>query len=238
MKKLILTFCLFLLAFSTYGADLQETETLYREGKFASALTQYEELLKTYPNDPHLYYNIGNSYFKMGSKGLAIANYYRAFKLAPRDKDIRHNLILALNSSGEKFVPSGMPEALHKVFFSLTAEELKGVLFLSLWLFCSLGMIWLIKRRFAALALTSLIILVILGSWYQWRARLDGQKLAVVAAPMAELRSGPGMNFPASANISQGHLLILEDAKDNWYEVIVKSQGLKGWTEASTLEKI
>lgn len=239
MKKLFLTLCLPLaLAFSAYGADLKQAEEYYREGKFAAALGEYEDLLKTYPNSPYLYYNIGNSYFKMGSKGLAVANYYRAFKLAPRDKDIRHNLSLALSGSGERFVPSGMPEALHKAFFWLRADELKGVTFLALWLFCTLGAVWLVKRRFGRCALAALAVLAVLGGWYFLRARLEGQRLAVVAAPVAELRSGPGVNFPASANVAQGHLVILEDAKDNWYEVIVKSQGIKGWAEAGALEKI
>lgn len=239
MKKLLLALCLpFMLGLSAAAADMQQAEELYRQGKFAAALGEYEDLLKTYPNDPFLYYNIGNSYFKMGSKGLAVANYYRAFKLAPRDKDIRHNLSLALNGSGERFVPSGMPVALHQAFFWLTADELKGLTFLALWLFCTLGSVWLVKRRLGRAALAALLVLAALGAWYALRARMNRQTLAVVAAPVAELRSGPGVNFPASANVAQGHLVILQDAKDNWYEVIVKSQGIKGWAEANALEKI
>ena len=59
--------------------------------------------------------------------------------------------------------------------------------------------------------------------------------MAVIASPVAEIRSGPGTNFPASASLAQGHLITVEDAKDEWYEVIVKSQGLKGWVEKSAL---
>ena len=55
---------------------------------------------------------------------------------------------------------------------------------------------------------------------------------------MAELRSGPGSNFPASASVAQGHLLLLQDSKDDWYDVVVKSEGLQGWIQAQALEKI
>lgn len=239
MKKILLSFCLLpLLILSLRAASLQEAEQFYREGKYAASLGAYEELLHTYPKDPFLYYNIGNCYFKMGSRGLAVANYYRAFRLAPRDKDIRHNLSLALGEAGEKFVPVGMPAVLHQVFFSLTTEELKGLFYLSLWLFCLSTMLWFFKRKFSHMALTFLLSTLLLGSWYLWRLQIRQEPLAVVAAPMAELRSGPGENFPASASVSQGHLLILQDSKDHWYEVIVKSQGLKGWIEKDTLEKI
>ena len=66
----------------------------------------------------------------------------------------------------------------------------------------------------------------------------ETQPLAVVAAPVAEVRSGPGTNFPVSASVPQGHLVVVQDSKDNWQQVIIRSQGLKGWVESSTLERI
>lgn len=239
MKKLLLTLCLaFMPAFFAAAADMQNAEELYRQGKFAAALGEYEELLSSYPNDPYLYYNIGNCYFKMGSTGLAAANYYRAFRLDPRDSDIRHNLSLALQNGGERLVPAGMPEILHKTFFSLRIDELKGLFFVVLWLFCILGTVWLIKRRLGHTALAVLGALVLLGAWYAWRIKMDGTPLAVVAAPVAELRSGPDAHFPASASVVQGHLLVVQDSKDDWYDVVVKSEGLQGWMKAESLEKI
>ena len=239
MKRLIGTCVLFLISvFPVFSADMQHAEDLYRQGRFAAALGEYEELLQTYPNNPHLYYNIGNCYFKMGTLGLAAANYYRAFRLAPRDEDTRHNLTLVLQSSGERFVPAGMPEILHKAFFGVTLSELKGIFFVSLWLFCIVAGIWCIKRRFGMVALLLLCAVAICGSWYLWRAQLQAQPLAVVAIPVAELRSGPGTNFPASANVAQGHLLLLQDSRDHWKEVIVKSQGIKGWIDENALEQI
>lgn len=239
MKKLLLVICA-LFFWGTYveAADFVQAEELYRQGKYAAALTDYETLLKTYPNDPHLYYNIGNCYFKMNSKGLAAANYYRAFKLAPSDKDIRHNLSLALSAAGEKWVPESVPEALHKAFFSLKLNELKGLVFLLFWISALSAVFWLVKRRFGGATLVCVALLAILAGWYAWRAKINAEPLAIVAMPVAELRSGPGDNFPASANISQGMLLSVQDAKDDWLEVVVKSQGLTGWMTANAVEKI
>ncbi len=220
------------------AATLQQAEEAYRQGRFASALSTYEELLQTYPNDPHLYYNIGNCYFKMGTKGLALANYYRAFRLAPRDADIRHNLNLALQNSGERLVPAGMPVILHKAFFYLTLTELKGLWLLSVWICCIALTIACLKRRGTWLIGMLLIGMGICSGWYWMRYRMAQEPLAVVAAPIAELRSGPGSNFPASANVAQGHLVTLQDSRDNWREVIIKSQGIKGWLEENNIEKI
>ena len=238
MTKYFLSFLLVLAAFWVSAADLEQAEQFYREGRFAAALGEYEDLRNNYPNDPYLYYNIGNCYFKMGSKGLAVANYYRAFRLAPRDKDIRHNLTLALADSGERLVPQGVPEILHTVFFWLTADELKGTLYIAWWLFCLVGCVWLLKRKNGKLVLVSAVLLLGIGTWYALRYQTDHEPLAVVAAPVAELRSGPGTQFPVSANISQGHLLVLQDKRDNWQQAIIKSQGIEGWINSTDLEKI
>ena len=217
---------------------LEQAENFYRQGKFSAALGIYESELKKVPNDPYLYYNIGNCYFKMGSSGLAIANYYRAFRLAPRDADIRHNLTLSLSSVGERLVPSGVPVVLHQAFYSLSYSELKGLLFALLWLFCALASLWLLKRKWGRMLAASAVILLLCAGWFYLRHTLQVEHLAVIAAPVAEIRSGPGTNFPASASLAQGHLITVEDAKDEWYEVIVKSQGLKGWVEKSAVEQI
>ena len=240
MKKYlsILLFIFLTTAPILQAASLQQAEDFYRQGHFASALGEYEDLLHTYPNDPFLYYNIGNCYFKMGTKGLAVANYYRAFRLAPRDADIRHNLQLALQHSGERLVPAGMPVILHKAFFSLTLSELKGLCFICVWMFCLITACWCWKRKMGWAVWMLLVCLLITGSWYMGRLKLETRPLAVVATPVAELRSGPGTNFPASANVAQGHLVLLQDKRDKWQEVVILSQGIEGWVEESALEKI
>ncbi|MBR4682164.1 MAG: tetratricopeptide repeat protein [Elusimicrobiaceae bacterium] len=217
---------------------LPQAEELYRQGKFSAALQAYEEILKNHPKDPFVYYNIGNCYFKMNSKGLAAANYYRAFELAPRDADIRHNLTLALASGGEKFVPSGVPVVLHRAFFSLSLPELKGLVYLFAWGVCLLLWVCLVRRKWNLFTTFTLVVFLFAAGWLYARGRLSQEVRAVIAAPVAEIRSGPGKNFPASASAAQGHLLGIEDEKDAWYEVILKSQGVKGWIEKNAVEKI
>lgn len=240
MKKLLMALLL-VLAYSgpLFAQDsLQKAEEFYRQGKFSAALSIYENELKSHPNDPFVYYNIGNCYFKMGSRGLAVANYYRAFRLTPRDSDIRQNLSLTLESGGEKLVPAGIPVVLHKAFFWFSYPELKGLVFLIFWLFCITGSIWLFKGKWGRSALASALLLAVCSGWLYLRHQEQSTLLAVIASPIAEIRSGPGTNFPASASVAQGHLVTVQDAKDSWYEVVVKSQGIKGWVEQNAVEKI
>ena len=65
---------------------------LYDAGKFAEAAAVYE---KIEPKTAHVYYNLGNAHFREGKLGLAILDYERARRLAPRDPDIVANLKFA-----------------------------------------------------------------------------------------------------------------------------------------------
>ena len=239
MKKLLfpVILCFFALTAQAQDATAQ-AEQLYRSGQYTQALLQYEQALKNSPNNPYLYYNIGNCYFKMGSKGLAAANYYRAFNLRPRDPDIRHNLTLALAGETQGLVPPGMPVALHKALYWFSLSELKGLVYLVGWLLCIGAGLWLLTRKGGKITALLGILFLACAGWFYVRHSWQAQPLAVVAAPVAEVRSGPGQNFPASASIRQGHLVELVDQKDHWQQVIVKSQGLKGWVESTALERI
>lgn len=240
MKKyILLTSCLFFFfTASPCQTASEQAEELYRQGRFAQALTLYEKEAKDYPNNPFLYYNIGNAYFKMGSTGLAVANYYRAYRLFPRDKDIRHNLAYALAACGESLVPAGVPVSVYNAFFYLSFQELKGVTCALLWLTCLAVWIWLLRRKGRTTALVLGILFALSASWLYARYKIESRSLAVVAVPVAEIRSGPGTNFPANASVAQGHLLTVLDKKDHWYEVVVNAQSLKGWVENDALEKI
>ena len=239
MKKLLLLVSLFFCFTDAQTQDFAaQAEPLYRSGQYAQALLNYEQALKNSPNNPYLYYNIGNCYFKMGSKGLATANYYRAFNLLPRDPDIRHNLALALSEGGEHLVPPGMPVVLHKALYWFSLSELKGLVCLLGWLLCLGAGLWFLTHKGGKIAAILGVLFVVCAGWFYVRHSWQAQPLAVVAAPVVEVRSGPGPNFPASASVQQGHLVELADRKDSWQQVIVKSQGLKGWVENSALERI
>lgn len=240
MHRLLIGLVLLLTTFIPLHAqeNLAKAEQLYRQGRYAEALSIYEKDLKDYPKDPFLYYNIGNCYFKMGSNGLAAANYYRAYKIAPREADIRHNLELALKASGERLNNTDVPLVVHRAFFYLSYPELKGLTCLLFWGWGLLVGFWILKRKATGMVVLMSLLLAVSSLWLWARYQSEHEILAIVAAPLAEVRSGPGTNFPANANVSQGHLLTLEDQKDRWYEVIIKSKGIKGWIEASAIEKI
>ena len=70
-----------------FGANAQslveQANKAYSEDKFIEALKLYEEAVAKEGVSTELYYNIGNTYYRLGSKGKAILYYERALALDP-----------------------------------------------------------------------------------------------------------------------------------------------------------
>ena len=97
-KIFILSFLLLCIniSFASSQDDLiAKANSFYQSGNFAQAAEAYRQVADAGYESPVLYYNLGNSYYRLGKIGYAILNYERAQKLAPGDDDITHNLALA-----------------------------------------------------------------------------------------------------------------------------------------------
>ncbi|MBI3298327.1 MAG: tetratricopeptide repeat protein [Elusimicrobia bacterium] len=239
---------LLLLALPAAGAPppakLEEANKLYEASRFAEAASAYERLLAQSPHSAVLHYNLGNARFRQGapgSFGKAIASYLRAFRLDPRDADVRTNLDFSLRRAGDELVPAGMPPALFAVYNVLSASELAAFFWAAFWAACLLGSAVLLAPRLKALkglALGAAALGLAAGGWWGLRASSGFKAPAVVILQDAEVRSGPGENFPVSFKVPEGRRVERLDAKGGWQEIGVPREGLKGWILKPALEAV
>lgn len=69
-------------------------DSAYIKEDYTAAIQIYEALLKN-GEAAEVYYNLGNSYYKIGEIAKAVLNYERALLLQPGNSDIRANLEVA-----------------------------------------------------------------------------------------------------------------------------------------------
>jgi tetratricopeptide (TPR) repeat protein len=77
----------------------------YQAADYEGALESYLSIRDAGYESGELYYNIGNTYFKLGDLGRSIVNYERALELMPRDNDVRANLELARSLTADDITP-------------------------------------------------------------------------------------------------------------------------------------
>ena len=83
----------------------QEGNRLYQEGDFEGALASYLRLVEAGFESGEVYYNIGNTYFKLGDVARSILYYERARRLLPGDEDVQANLDLARSLTVDEIEP-------------------------------------------------------------------------------------------------------------------------------------
>ena len=99
LKLLMLMFAILFFNGSLCAAKMTSAAELYitanrdyNEGRYQKAIEGYLRLFDSGYVNGHLYYNLGNAYFRSGQLGRAILNYKRAELLIPRDADLNFNL--------------------------------------------------------------------------------------------------------------------------------------------------
>ena len=70
----------------------QEANTSYRTGDYAKAAALYEALIAGNSHYAVLYYDLANTYVRLGKLSLAILNYEKSLTLDPRNGDAWENL--------------------------------------------------------------------------------------------------------------------------------------------------
>jgi tetratricopeptide (TPR) repeat protein len=115
MSRFLKVLPILLLIMSGLYGDNPERERLfvkansyYSSNQYSLALDLYEEIAASGTVSFDLYYNMGNSYYRMGQIGSAIRYWEKARRLEPRNSSVNHNLDIARLQITDKIV---MPKA-------------------------------------------------------------------------------------------------------------------------------
>jgi tetratricopeptide (TPR) repeat protein len=220
------------------GAALfMEAQKNYKEGKYSQAAGGFEMLLQNGDRNGPLYYNLGNSYFKMGMLGKAILSYRLAELYTPRDEDLNTNLNYARQLTKDKIEPKQWVPFLKRFCFwysKLNIRELFIVFLIAhalFWVFALSKMVWrneyLNFMFFIALALTAVLGFSFAIKLYHHFYDIDG----VVLAKEVTVRSGNGMNNTALFQLHDGAEFKITQQEGNWLKIELPD-GKKGWIDS------
>lgn len=67
----------------------------YQQKEYDSAARYFEIIAATKPADPTVFYNLGNTYYRLNNMGYAVLHYEQALKRKPAYKEAADNLLLA-----------------------------------------------------------------------------------------------------------------------------------------------
>ncbi|MBI4430935.1 MAG: tetratricopeptide repeat protein [Candidatus Omnitrophica bacterium] len=222
-----------------------EANKLYSNGEYAKAAERYEDILKGGVESGHLHYNLGNTYFKLGKKGKALAAYERAKKLIPGDEDLFANIrfvtsLLEEEQPGERLPWYGKAFAVLRDILP-SGGWFAFILVLYYALAIVLGMAIFNRSFRKKLAIpAALIIPLLLISVVLYRDRVNAvhhSRYGVVAAPEAEVRYSPSYSGAVAFKLHEGIRAQIVRYQDEWTQIRL-TRDKSGWIESAAIEEI
>lgn len=246
MKKILLISLIMFMHLSL--SALAEVNTLeqgrkaYESGDFDSARAIYQELADQGYQSFELYYNLGNTYYKLGELAGSILYYERAKKINPLDEDLLFNLGLVTSKITDK-VTVADPGPLETLTMSLSSDAwgVISVLFFFLFVISLFLFFYMSSLTFKRFFLTALIIFILVSGITFFLGLYNRQMLlsdqGVVFAPAVTVTSAPGKTGKELFIIHEGLKVEILEASGEFLKIKL-SDGNVGWIPKSDAEKI
>lgn len=263
MKNLIIALAFALSAINIWAAQATMTDqkvlgdSAYAKQAYDMALMHYRAALEADGPSSDLYYNIGNSYYRLNDPGHAVISYERALRFNPANKQARTNL---------NFVRKNLPDKIqdNTSFLESVQNKITSLVTPDAWAWIALacfiavlgaGALYLFTAN-VAIRKTGFfggIILLLLFIYLLFVARsaanaINDHTKAVVVAPITYMRSEPTTAKDKTEKVLPVHAGTLVEVVDSmatpddtmtkkWYEVSINGSA-RAWVAQADVEKI
>lgn len=252
IKKVIISILTFMLISLAAFADGNESlfalaNQKYSDGQYEEAKNSYEEIIANGFSSAALYYNLGNSCYKLNEITPAILYYERALLLSPGDEDIKYNLDIANQLVADKI------NALPEFFFTKWVRQLRVGLSPDLWgrlslitfflVGVSLILFFFLRRRFFRKLFLVVGVIVALFSGttllfgLQQSHHLENKNTAIIVSSSLTAKSSPDESGTDLFVLHEGVKVWITDQLNGWLEIQL-ADGNKAWIPEKSLERI
>lgn len=219
----------------------------YQDAIYDSALVQYKKIVDNGFVSSDLYYNIGNTYYKLNRFPEAILYYEKAKKLNANDDDIRHNLDMTNSLIVDKI--EAVPQLFFKQWWAwfyglfradtwawLSVFLLAATLSLAYVFFASENITVRKTTFFAGLAgmILTIIAFGLASQKYYYTQKINE---AIVFTPTITAKSAPSANSVDLFVIHEGTKVLLLDETSGWTKIRL-ANGSIGWLQSDALTGI
>jgi tetratricopeptide (TPR) repeat protein len=220
---------------------------LYQKGKYELAIKAYESVLNDNKESVQLYFNLGNSYFKLNQTAPAIYNYEKALVLDPFNTAVLNNIKFAQKQTIDeiKVVP--------KVGFAKLLRDFTGIYPFETWawitivfamLFLVCFMVYYFSQKvvakrvfFFAMFVVLLLMAMSMSAAFFEKSHFDNEKPAIVFVESAEVRSEPQKASNATFVLHEGTKVYVLEKLGNWKKIQL-TDGTEGWIDGNAIKEV
>ena len=236
------------LDFSDLNDKFIEANNLYNESKYEKSIELYYQILDSGFHSPELYFNLGNSFYKLNDIANSILFYEKSLKLNSSDKDAINNLKMVNNAIIDDITK--IPEP----FIESQLNRISNTLSYSMWSYISivLSFLFLIsfifyyfskepnfkRASFTFLFFLFMSILITLKISFHAYDKNYVEKYAIIFSTKIEIKAEPNER---SENLLILHLgtkvKIIDSFNDEWLKIKLVN-GQEGWINNKEIKTI
>ena len=240
---IIFLFCL--LGSAQKDSNFEKATTAYNEGAFSEAIDLYVAILEDGQHSAALYYNLGNSYYKLNDIPNSIYYYEKALLLSPKDPEILNNLgyaqqmtLDAIDTMPETGLSKFYKSILHTFTFDQWAYM--GVAFICLFVFFYILFYYSeysSRKRWAFICSTTSLIIAIVSVAFAFITFNDfkANKPAIIFTDEIEIQAEPNTSSDTVFVLHAGTKVNVLEELNNWKKIRI-IDGKTGWIPSNNLK--
>lgn len=206
--------------------QLETAEDSYLKQDYDAAANVYETLLKKEPENPYLLNNYASTLYQKKDYGRALAKYFKAKSIVPRDKEINENIKIAI----QEINATKLKDIYPNLYFNFSE---------SLVLLIAFNILFLIFRKSKFLALKyfclSLLIFSSINAFYT-AYLIYAKKFAFVTVNNTETYAGDDSNYPQMFELFKAQPVEILEEHEEWAKI--RYDGQLAWLQISKLAKV
>jgi len=251
MKLKFLYIVLFWSANSLFAQHIdslfQKANESYRKGTYEQALVQYHNIDSLGGCSSDLFFNMGNSYYKLNQIAPTIFYFEKALLLNPRNEDAKHNLVFANRMRLDKFdqVPKSVFQKINEgliypfqyntwAWVSVLLAMLTAIFFFMYYFNVST-----MRKRlfFVSSVFSMLFFLVVLSFTIKAKHHKEHYRFAVIYDSVVSVKSEPNLTASESFQLHEGTKVQLLEDLDDWQKISIPD-GKVGWMLTETSKEV
>ena len=242
----ILIFC-FSFSFGQNSELFDQGNELYNNGNYYEAIEKYSSIVKSGKHSDKLYYNMGNSYYKLNDIANSIYYYEKALLLNPNSETINNNLVFAQNMLIDKI--EILPENQISVFTNSVTKLFNYNTWQYLFIFFEYLAIFLFflymiskipslkKKLFISSISSTILFLLFLIIANNSKNISENNNPAIIFDKQIELREEPNLRSEEIIKLHEGTKLNILESINDWSLIQLKN-GNKGWILTSSFRTV
>lgn len=217
----------------------------YNSGEYQNAVDSYLQILDKGQHSAELYYNLGNTYYKLNQIAPSIYYYEKALLLRPNDGEIKNNLAYAQNMTLDAI--DTLPETGFARIYDTFLEFLSfdqwsyvAVVFMLLFVLLYIAFYYF---RFASRKRLSFIlgivclffaIIAVVCAYLEYNA-YRAERPAIVFAKEASVKSEPNLTSQEAFALHEGTKVNVLDELNEWKKIRI-ADGTIGWIPSDDIK--